>query len=68
MIVQFSVVKSLPISVIERLKDIDKIEVADSESDHGLLVNTLVPEIFAFYHLMKYARGRLGRRNHVHLK
>ena len=42
MIVQFSVEKSLPISVIEKIKDIDKIEVADSESDHGLLVNALV--------------------------
>ena len=49
MIVQFSVNTSLPISVI------DKIEVADSESDHGLLVNALVSEIFAFYHLLEYA-------------
>ena len=61
MIVQFSVEKSLLISVIEKIYDTDKIEVADSESDHGLLVNALVSEIFAFYHLMEYARGRPGR-------
>ena len=61
MIVQFSVKKSLPISVI------DKIEVADSESDHGFLVNALVSEILAFYHLLEYAWSRPQRRNHVHL-
>ena len=60
MIVQFSVEKFLPISFIERIY---KIEVADSESDHGLLVNALVSEIFAFYHLLEYALGRQGRRN-----
>ena len=60
MIVQFSVKTSLPISVI------DKIEVADSESDYGLPVNVLVSEIFAFYHLLGNARSRPGRRNHVH--
>ena len=43
------------------------IEVADSESDLGLHGKPLVSEIFAFYHLLKYARGRQGRRGHVHL-
>ena len=43
---QFSADKSLPISVI------DKIEVTDSKSDLGLHVQALVPEIFAFYHLV----------------
>ena len=42
------------------------IEVAHSESDLGLHGKPLVTEIFAFYHL-KYARGRPGRRGHVHL-
>ena len=43
------------------------IEVADSESDLGLHGRALVSEIFAFYHLLKYARDRPGRRGHVHL-
>ena len=43
------------------------IEVTDSESDLGLHGKALVPEIFAFYHLLEYARGRPGRRGHVHL-
>ena len=43
------------------------IEVADSESDLGLHGRALVSEIFAFYHLLEYARGRQGRRGHVHL-
>ena len=43
------------------------IEVADSESDFGLHGKALVSEIFAFYHLLEYARGRPGRRGHVHL-
>ena len=42
-------------------------QVADSESDLGLHGKPLVSEIFAFYHLLEYARGRLGRRGHVHL-
>ena len=42
------------------------IEVADSESDLGLHGRALVSEIFAFYHL-EYARGRPGRRGHVHI-
>ena len=42
------------------------VEVADSESDLGLHSKALVSEILAFYHL-KYARGRPGRRGHVHL-
>ena len=37
-------------------------EVADSESDLGLHGKPLVSEIFAFYHLLEYARGRPGRR------
>ena len=43
------------------------IEVADSESDLGLHDKALVLEILAFYHLLKPARGRQGRRGHVHL-
>ena len=43
------------------------IEVADSESDLDLHGRALVSEIFAFYHLLEYARGRPGRRDHVHL-
>ena len=43
------------------------VEVADSESDLGLHGNPLVFEIFAFYHLLEYARGRPGRRGYVHL-
>ena len=39
------------------------IEVADL----GLHGKPLVSEIFAFYHLLEYARGRPGRRAHVHL-
>ena len=40
---------SLPISVIDKINVINKIEVADSESDFGLHKNALVSEIFAFY-------------------
>ena len=29
--------------------------------------SALVSEIFAFYYLLEYARGRPGRRGHVHL-
>ena len=67
MIVQFSVDKSLPISVIDKISDINKIEVANCKSDYGLLVNALVSEIFAYYHLSEYGRGRPRRRNHVPL-
>ena len=42
------------------------IEVADSDSDLGLHGKALVSEIFGLYHLLKYARGRPGRRGHVH--
>ena len=42
------------------------IEFADFESDLGLHGKVLVLKIFAFYHLVDYARGRLGRRGHVH--
>ena len=65
MIVHFYVEKSLAISFIENC--LYKIEVVYSESDHGVLENSLVSEIFAFNHLMEYARDRQGRRNHVHL-
>ena len=43
------------------------IEVADSEYQLLLHHKPLVSEIFAFYHLLKYARGRSGRRGHVHI-
>ena len=43
------------------------IEVADSESELCLHGKALVSEIFAFYYLLEYARGRPGRRGHVHL-
>ena len=43
------------------------IEVADSEYDLGWHGKALVSEIFASYHLLEYARGRPGRRGHVHL-
>ena len=43
------------------------IEVADSESDLGLLLKALISEIFVFYHFMEYVRDRPGRRGHVHL-
>ena len=43
------------------------IEVADSESDLGLQGKALVSEIFAFYDILEYARGRPERRGHVHL-
>ena len=43
------------------------VEVSDSEYDLGLHGRALVSEIFAFYHLLKYVRGRPGRRGHVHL-
>ena len=42
------------------------IEVANSESDLGFFSTALVSEILAFYHLLEYARGRPGRRGHVH--
>ena len=43
------------------------IEVADSEYQLLLHHKFLVSAIFAFYHLLKYAQGRPGRRAHVHL-
>ena len=47
--VQFLAENPLTISVINKIKVINKIEVADSESDLGLHGNALVSEIFAFY-------------------
>ena len=44
----------------------DKIEVADSESDLGLHGKALVSEILLFYHFLECERGRPGRRGHVH--
>ena len=38
----------LPISVIDKIKAIDKIEVADSESDLGFHGKALVSWIFVF--------------------
>ena len=43
------------------------IEVADSESDLGFFQYCSSSEIFEFYHLLEYSRGRPGRRGHVHL-
>ena len=43
------------------------IEVADFKSVLGLFSTALVSEILAFYHLLKNAQGRPGRRGHVHL-
>ena len=43
------------------------IEVNDSESDLGLFSTALVSKIFAFNHLLEYARGGPGSRGHVHL-
>ena len=42
-------------------------EVADSESNLSLHGKALVSEILAFNHLLKYPRGQLGHRGHVHL-
>ena len=42
------------------------IEIANSESD-GLHGKDLVSEILAIYLLLENARGRPGRRGHVHL-
>ena len=46
---QFSAEKSFPLSDRPTIKIIDKLEVADSESDFGLHDKALVSEIFAFY-------------------
>ena len=46
---QFSAEKSFPLSDVDKIKGIDKLEVADSESDFGLHGKALVLEIFAFY-------------------
>ena len=43
------------------------IEVGDSESDLGLHDKTLVPEIFAFYHLLENALWRPESCDYVHL-
>ena len=44
-----------------------RIEVADSEYQLLFRRRPLISEIFAFYYFLKYARGRPGRRGHVHL-
>ena len=41
--------KYFPLSDVDKIKVIDKLEVADSESDFGLHEKALVSEIFAFY-------------------
>ena len=43
------------------------IEVADSEFDLVFFQYCFSFGIFAFYHILEYARRRLGRRGHVHL-
>ena len=43
------------------------IEVADSEYQLYLHHKALVSEISLYYHPLEYARGRPGRRGHVHL-
>ena len=46
---QFPGEKSLLLSDVDKIKVVDKLEVADSESDFGLHEKALVSEIFAFY-------------------
>ena len=46
---QFPAEKSFPLSDLDKIKVIDKLEVADSESDFGLHGKALVSEICAFY-------------------
>ena len=46
---QFPAEKSFPLSDLDKIKVIDKLAVADSESDFGLHGKALVSEIFAFY-------------------
>ena len=46
---QFPAEKSFPLSDLDKIKVIDKLEVADSESDFDLHGKALVSEIFAFY-------------------
>ena len=46
---QFPDENPLPLSDGEKIKVINKIKVADSESDIGLHGKALVSEIFAFY-------------------
>ena len=58
---QFPGEKYFPLSDVDKIKVIDKIEVADSESDLVFFSTALVSEIFAFYHLLECARGRPGR-------
>ena len=45
---QFSAEKSFPLSDVDKIKVIDKLEVADFESDFGLHEKALVSEILAF--------------------
>ena len=45
---QFPAEKSFPLSDLDKIKVIDKIEVADSESVFSLHENALVSEICAF--------------------
>ena len=40
--------KVFPLSDLDKIKVIDKLEVADSESDFGLHKNTLVSEVLLF--------------------
>ena len=47
--VQFPAEQYFPLSDVYKIKVIDKLEIADSESYFGLHENALVSEIFAFY-------------------
>ena len=47
--VQFFAEKYFPLSDVYKIKVIDKLEIADSESYFGLHENALVSELFAFY-------------------
>ena len=46
---QFPAEKYFPLSDVDKIKVIDKLEVADSESDFGQHEKALVSQIFEFY-------------------
>ena len=68
-VIYLAILKKIPPPPLFRLKLVYSyvIEVADSEYQLHFNHKPLVSKIFAFYHLLKYARGRPGRRGHVHL-
>ena len=47
--VQFPAEKYFLLSDVDKIKVIDKLEIADSEYNFGQHENTLISEIFAFY-------------------